>query len=225
MRRAQGPAFRQPGACARDAPRAGCWATWGGVRDARRGHAKSCRPQRPLSGGCRWHCVLQLSSLRSSRGAGIFREERRIPLPLGCQAQRRMDGLNAFSPVPNNVSNSGTHWRNKYCQQEVPPRPCLGIGQPLLPPPPSRYPELVLDEGFRPIPTVLVANPQHRSTLPLPRKRMPVPPPPHFFQVSEPSMDLECASGCTWSTARAPARLWDSRPRSSQAGQVIQGLP
>ena len=24
------------------------------------------------------------------------------------------------------------------------------------------------------------------------------------------SMDSECASGCTWSTARATARLWDS---------------
>ena len=42
--------------------------------------------------------------------------------------------------------------------------------------------------------------------------------------VSKASMDSECASGCTWSTARAPARLRDSRPRSSQTGQVIQGL-
>ena len=33
-----------------------------------------------------------------------------------------------------------------------------------------------------------------------------------------------CASGCTWSTARATARLRDSRPRSSQTGQVIRGL-
>ena len=30
--------------------------------------------------------------------------------------------------------------------------------------------------------------------------------------VGKPSMDLECASGCTWSTARATARLRDSRP-------------
>ena len=36
-------------------------------------------------------------------------------------------------------------------------------------------------------------------------------------------MDSECASGCTWSTARATARLRDSRPWSSQTGQVIQG--
>ena len=37
-------------------------------------------------------------------------------------------------------------------------------------------------------------------------------------------MDSECASGCTWSMARASARLRDSRPWSSQTGQVIQGL-
>ena len=37
-------------------------------------------------------------------------------------------------------------------------------------------------------------------------------------------MDSECACGCTWSTARATARLWDRRPWSSQTGQVIQGL-
>ena len=30
--------------------------------------------------------------------------------------------------------------------------------------------------------------------------------------VGKPSMDSECASGCTWSTARATARLRDSRP-------------
>ena len=47
------------------------------------------------------------------------------------------------------------------------------------------------------------------------------PPPP---QVGKPSMASECASGCTWSTARAAARLWDGRLRSSQPGQVIQGL-
>ena len=41
--------------------------------------------------------------------------------------------------------------------------------------------------------------------------------------VGKPSMDSECASGCAWSTARATARLWDSRTRSSQTGQVIQG--
>ena len=35
-----------------------------------------------------------------------------------------------------------------------------------------------------------------------------VPPPPFPF----PRMDLECASGCTWSTARATARLRDGRP-------------
>ena len=42
--------------------------------------------------------------------------------------------------------------------------------------------------------------------------------------VSKPSMDSECASGCTWSTARETARLRDSRPWSSQTGQDIQGL-
>ena len=46
---------------------------------------------------------------------------------------------------------------------------------------------------------------------------LPDPPPP-------PHMDSECASGCTWSTAQATARLRDSRPWSSQTGQVIQGL-
>ena len=42
--------------------------------------------------------------------------------------------------------------------------------------------------------------------------------------VGKSSMDSECASGCTWSTARATARLRDSQPWSSQTGQVIQGL-
>ena len=42
--------------------------------------------------------------------------------------------------------------------------------------------------------------------------------------VGKPSMDSECASECTWSTARATARLRDSRPWSSQTGQAIQGL-
>ena len=42
--------------------------------------------------------------------------------------------------------------------------------------------------------------------------------------VGKPRMDSECASGCTWSTARETARLRDSRPCSSQTGQVIQGL-
>ena len=55
----------------------------------------------------------------------------------------------------------------------------------------------------------------------------PDPPPPLRAQVSagvgKPSMDSECASGCTWSTARATARLRDSRPWGSQTGQVIQG--
>ena len=32
------------------------------------------------------------------------------------------------------------------------------------------------------------------------------------------------ALSVTWSTARATARLWESRPRSKQTGQVIQGL-
>ena len=41
--------------------------------------------------------------------------------------------------------------------------------------------------------------------------------------VGKPSMDFECASGCTWSTAQATARLRDSRPWNSQTGQVIQG--
>ena len=36
--------------------------------------------------------------------------------------------------------------------------------------------------------------------------------------------DSECAPGCTWSPARATACLWESRPWSSQTGQVIQGL-
>ena len=36
-------------------------------------------------------------------------------------------------------------------------------------------------------------------------------------------MDSEGTSGCTWSTARATARLRDSPPWSSQTGQVIQG--
>ena len=43
------------------------------------------------------------------------------------------------------------------------------------------------------------------------------------LESANPRMDSECASGCTWSTAQATAPLWDSRPRSSQAGQVIQG--
>ena len=42
--------------------------------------------------------------------------------------------------------------------------------------------------------------------------------------VGKPSMDSECVSGCTWSTARVIARLRDSRPWSSQTGQVIRGL-
>ena len=42
------------------------------------------------------------------------------------------------------------------------------------------------------------------------------PPPPPPNAVGKPSMDSECASGCTWSTPRATARLWDSQPRSSQ---------
>ena len=42
--------------------------------------------------------------------------------------------------------------------------------------------------------------------------------------VGKPRMDSECASGCTWSMARATARLRDSRPWSSQTGQVTQGL-
>ena len=41
---------------------------------------------------------------------------------------------------------------------------------------------------------------------------------------ANPHMDSECASGCTWSMALATARLRDSRPWSSQTGQVIQGL-
>ena len=42
------------------------------------------------------------------------------------------------------------------------------------------------------------------------RKRvMPTPPPPSGG-IGKPSMDSECASGCTWSTARAAARLRDS---------------
>ena len=41
--------------------------------------------------------------------------------------------------------------------------------------------------------------------------------------VGKPSMVSECASGCTWSTARATAYLRDSQLRSSQTGQVIQG--
>ena len=32
------------------------------------------------------------------------------------------------------------------------------------------------------------------------------------LESANPRMDLECASGCTWSTARATARLRDSRP-------------
>ena len=44
------------------------------------------------------------------------------------------------------------------------------------------------------------------------------------LESANPRMDSECASGCTWSTARATARLWDGRPGSSQTGQVIRGL-
>ena len=44
------------------------------------------------------------------------------------------------------------------------------------------------------------------------------------LESANPRMDSECASGCAWSTAQATARLQDSRPRSSQTGQVIQGL-
>ena len=40
------------------------------------------------------------------------------------------------------------------------------------------------------------------------------------LESANPRMDSECASGCTWSTAWATARLWDGRPRSSQTGQV-----
>ena len=43
------------------------------------------------------------------------------------------------------------------------------------------------------------------------------------LESANPRMDSGCASGCTWSTARATARLRDSRPWSSQTGQVIQG--
>ena len=32
------------------------------------------------------------------------------------------------------------------------------------------------------------------------------------LELANPRMDSECASGCTWSTARATAHLWDSRP-------------
>ena len=32
------------------------------------------------------------------------------------------------------------------------------------------------------------------------------------LESANPGMDSECASGCPWSTARATARLWDSRP-------------
>ena len=52
--------------------------------------------------------------------------------------------------------------------------------------------------------------------------RMRTPPPPRAG-VGKPSMDWECTSGCTWSTARATARLRDSRPWSSQTGQVTHG--
>ena len=38
---------------------------------------------------------------------------------------------------------------------------------------------------------------------------IPPPPPP---QPTPMSMDSECASGCTWSMARAAARLWDGGP-------------
>ena len=44
------------------------------------------------------------------------------------------------------------------------------------------------------------------------------------LESGKPSMDSECASGCTWSTAWATARLRGSRPWSSQTGQGIQGL-
>ena len=43
--------------------------------------------------------------------------------------------------------------------------------------------------------------------------------------VGKPSMDSECASGCTWSTARAAARLRDSRPWSSQNRTSHPGAP
>ena len=42
--------------------------------------------------------------------------------------------------------------------------------------------------------------------------RMQVSPPPPPTQTGKPRMDSECASGCPWSTARATARLQDSRP-------------
>ena len=38
------------------------------------------------------------------------------------------------------------------------------------------------------------------------------PPPPAPLESANPRMDSECASGCTWSTARATARLRDGRP-------------
>ena len=41
--------------------------------------------------------------------------------------------------------------------------------------------------------------------------------------VGKRGMDSECGSGCPWSTAQVTAHLWDSRPRSSQTVQVIQG--
>ena len=44
------------------------------------------------------------------------------------------------------------------------------------------------------------------------------------LESANPRMDSECASGCTWSTARATACLRDSQPWSSQTGQVIRGL-
>ena len=86
----------------------------------------------------------------------------------------------------------------------------------------SRDPDVVM----RPVIHHVMHHSETRK-FPLPK---PSPPrrTPHRAQVSagvdKPSMNSECASGCTWPTARATARLWDSRPRSSQTGQVIQGL-
>ena len=65
------------------------------------------------------------------------------------------------------------------------------------------------------------------------RVRCPPPPPSadahtsahkSVLESAKPRTDSECASGCTWSTARAAAGLWTADPRSSQTGQGMQGL-
>ena len=66
--------------------------------------------------------------------------------------------------------------------------------------------------------------PPHKA----PVRKMILHTPPHthksVLESANPRMDSECASGCTWSTARQQPVSGTADPRSSQTGQVIWGL-